>query len=384
MRTIFIVILLVALGATSALSENSTAPEPNQMPSLISAVRISEPLDFCGEPMNPEILKNRERLEKELLLTIWDRPQVVLWIKRSARYMPLIQQMLKQNNMPDDIKYIAIVESALRPHAGSRKGAIGYWQFMDFTGRKYGLQIDTEKDERRNIFTSTRAAIAYLKDLHEDLGSWTLAAAAYNMGEEGLKSEILAQKTDDFYRLYLPLETQRYVFRILTAKLILTDPQQFGFSYTQEDLFTPLEFDRIKIECFQVTPIHIIARAANTYFKVIKDLNPEIRGHYIAAGNHSILIPKGSSAGFRARYKTLVDQWQANKKERVYVVKEGDNLSDIAERFNVPLRALIIWNRLQNRKHIHPGDRLVIHSDEIEVENDENLRKRKTDPASPE
>ena len=365
MKIIFVVVLLMAFGTTSALSENPTAPEPTQIPSLMSAVRISEQLDFCGEPMNPDILKNRERLEKELLLTIWDRPQVVLWIKRSARYMPLIQQMLKQNNMPDDIKYIAIVESALRPHAGSRKGAIGFWQFMDFTGRKYGLQIDTEKDERRNIFTSTRAAIAYLKDLYEDLGSWTLAAAAYNMGEEGLKSEILAQKTDDFYRLYLPLETQRYVFRILTAKLILTDPQQFGFSYTQEDLFTPLEFDRIKIECFQVTPIHIIARAANTYFKVIKDLNPEIRGHYIATGNHSILIPKGSSAGFHARYKTLVDQWQANKKERVYVVKEGDNLSDIAERFNVPLRALIIWNRLQKRKHIHPGDRLVIHSDEI-------------------
>lgn len=383
MRIIPAIVLLMALGTTSALSENPTAPEPTQMPSLMFAVRISEQLDFCGEPMNPDILKNRERLEKELLLTIWDRPQVVLWIKRSARYMPLIQQMLKQKNMPDDLKYIAIVESALRPHAGSRKGAIGFWQFMDFTGRKYGLQIDTEKDERRNIFTSTRAAIAYLKDLYEDLGSWTLAAAAYNMGEEGLKSEILAQKTDDFYRLYLPLETQRYVFRILTAKLILTDPQQFGFSYTQEDLFTPLEFDRIKIECFQVTPIHIIARAANTYFKVIKDLNPEIRGHYIAAGNHSILIPKGSSAGFRARYKTLVDQWQVNKKERVYVVKEGDNLSDIAERFNVPLRALIIWNRLEKKKHIYPGDRLVIHSGEIEVENDENLRRRKTDPASP-
>ena len=165
MRILPVIALLMAFGATSALSENPTAPELTQMPSLMSAVRISEPLNFCGEPMDPDILKNRERLEKELLLTIWDRPQVVLWIKRSARYMPLIQQMLKQKNMPDDLKYIAIVESALRPHVGSRKGAIGFWQFMDFTGRKYGLQIDTEKDERRNIFTSTRAAIAYFKDL---------------------------------------------------------------------------------------------------------------------------------------------------------------------------------------------------------------------------
>ena len=372
MRIIPVIFLIIAFGATPALSENPTAPEPTRMPSLISAVRISEPLDFCGEPMDPDVLKNRERLEKELLLTIWDRPQVALWIKRSARYMPLIQQMLKKNNMPDDIKYIAIVESALRPHVGSRKGAIGFWQFIDSTGRRYGLQIDAEKDERRNIFASTRAAIAYFKDLYEDLGSWTLAAAGYNMGEEGLKSEILAQKTDDFYRLYLPLETQRYVFRILSAKLILTNPQKYGFNYTREDLFAPLEFDRIKIECFQDTPIQIIAQAADTYFKVIKDLNPEIRGHYIAAGNHTILIPRGSSAGFRERYKELVDQWQANKKERVYVVKEGDNLSNIAERFNVPLKALIIWNRLEKKRHIYPGDRLVIHSDEIEEEKDEN------------
>lgn len=279
--------------------------------------------------------------------------------------MPLIQQMLKQKNMPDDLKYIAIVESALRPHVGSRKGAIGFWQFIDSTGRKYGLQIDTEKDERRNIFTSTRAAIAYFKDLYEDLGSWTLAAAAYNMGEEGLKSEILAQKIDDFYRLYLPLETQRYVFRILAAKLILTDPQKYSFSYNPQDLFTPLEFDRIKIECFQETPIHIIAQASGTYFKVIKDLNPEIRGHYLSAGSHTLLIPKGSSPGFQSRFKALVNQWLAVKQERVYVVKEGDNLSTIAERFNVPLPALIIWNRLGKKKHIYPGDRLVIHSDEI-------------------
>ena len=372
MKIIPVVVLLISLGATSALGEDSAAPEPTQMPTLMSAVRISGPLDFCSEPMSFEILKNRERLEKELLLTIWDRPQVVLWIKRSPQYMPLIQQMLKEGNMPDDLKYIAIVESALRPHVGSSSGAIGFWQFIDSTGRNYGLQIDDEKDERRNIFTSTRAAIAYFKDLYADLGSWTLAAAAYNMGEEGLKAEILAQKTDDFYRLHLPLETQRYVFRILAAKLILTDPEKYGFIYTPEDLFSPLEFDRIKIECFQATPIHIIAQAANTYFKVIKDLNPEIRGHYIAPGNHTILIPRGSSSGFHARYKELVDQWQADQKERVYVVKEGDNLSNIAERFNVPLKALIIWNRLQNKKHIYPGDRLVIHSDEIEEENDEN------------
>ena len=365
MKYFCIVFFMVVITAPLASGENSASSELNQFSSLIANIRISGPLGFCGELVqldNPQI---RERLDKELLLTIWDRPQVILWIKRSPRYLPLIQQMLKQNDMPDDLKYISIVESALRPHAGSRRGAIGFWQFMESTGRKYGLKIDSEKDERRNVYKSTQAAIAYFKDLYDKLGSWTLAAAAYNMGELGLQSEILAQKTKSFYQLYLPLETQRYIFRIHSAKLILSTPEKFGFRYEKEDLYLPLEFDRIKIECFQETPLQIVAQAAGTHFKVIKDLNPEIRGHYLAAGSHSILIPKGAAGEFQTNFKPLVDQWLAQKQERVYVVKEGDNLSTIAERFNVPLPALIIWNRLEKRKNIYPGDRLVIYSDEI-------------------
>jgi len=154
-------------------------------------------------------------------------------------------------------------------------------------------------------------------------------------------------------------------------KLILTMPEKFGFRYEKEDLYLPLEFDRIKIECFQETPLQIVAQAAGTHFKVIKDLNPEIRGHYLAAGSHSILIPKGAGGEFHTNFKPLLDQWLAQKQERVYVVKEGDNLSTIAERFNVPLPALIIWNRLEKRKNIYPGDRLVIYSDEIGEYSDE-------------
>ena len=237
---------------------------------------------------------------------------------------------------------------------------------MEATGRKYGLVINSEKDERRNIFRSTQAAISYFKELHELLGSWTLSAAAYNMGEQGLQSEILAQKSDNYYRLYLPLETQRYVMRALSAKIILSAPEAYGFQFTEADLYPPLQYDRIRLECFQETPLAIIAQAANTYFKRIKDLNPEIRGHYLAAGNHWLLIPPGAADSFHTRFKMLVKQWQAENRERVYVVKAGDNLSVIAERFNVPLPALIIWNRLANNKHIHPGDRLVIYSDNIE------------------
>ena len=363
-------LIIMVLTAADAWSQPDHEIEPSQFPSLMTSIRTNGSLDFCGEPVVLEEQEIRERLEKELLLTLWDRPQVILWIKRSARYMPLIEALLKEQHMPDDLKYIAIAESALRPHVGSPKKAIGFWQFMAATGRKYGLKIDSEKDERRNIFKSTQAAIMYFKDLYDLFGSWTLAAAAYNMGEEGLQAEMLAQKTNNYYRLYLPLETQRYVFRVISAKIILANPEKYGFQFKQEDLYPPLSFERITIECFQEIPILIVAQAADSHFKRIKDLNPEIRGHFLAVGTHTILIPEGSAQGFHARFKALVDQWLAERKERIYVVKEGDNLTTIAERFKVPLPVLVIWNRLEQKEYIHPGDRLVIYSPEIKTETD--------------
>ncbi len=368
MKLLFFFVLSAMILAPPVYGLSPETQESSQFPSLISRIRINGPLDFCGEAVELENQDVRERLEKELLLTLWDRPQVVLWIKRANRFFPIIEKMLQEENMPQDLKYIAIAESALRPHVGSKKGAIGFWQFLKSTGRKYGLVIDSQKDERRNIFRSTEAAIAYFKELYDMLGSWTLSAAAYNMGEQGLLSEILAQKTRNFYHLYLPLETQRYILRVISAKVILSDPETYGFRFTAEDLYPPLAYDRVKLECFQETPLSVIAEAANTRFKVIKDLNPEIRGHFLATGNHWILIPKGAAAGFKDRFKTLIDQWLAENQQRVYVVKEGDSLSAIAERFEVPLPALIIWNRLKLRKHIYPGQHLVIYSNEIPTE----------------
>lgn len=335
--------------------------EASSFPSLISSVRVNAPLNFCKEPVPLDQHDIRERLEKELLLTLWGRPQVVLWIKRSNRYMHHIEKLLQQNNMPDDLKYVAIAESALRPHAGSRKGAIGFWQFMRGTGRKYGLIINKEIDQRRNIFASTMGAIRYFKELYAKFGSWTLSAAAYNMGENGLETEILAQNTDKYYHLYLPLETQRYIFRIISAKLILTDPKKYGFRFKEEDLYPPLRFDRIRLECPQTIPILIVAQAAKTTFKVIKDFNPEIRGHHIPKGTHSILIPKDREKGFHARYKTLLARWMDENQRLIYVVKKGDSLYSIAERFNLPLRVLAIWNHIGLNTHIHPGDELVIY-----------------------
>lgn len=354
-----LVSILTIVLTVSLISE--AFAEPPRLPSLISALRVDSPLSFCGESVPLDIPEVRERFEKELLLTLWGRPQVILWLKRSARYLPIIEQELAEAQMPDDLKYIAIIESALRPHVGSSKGAIGFWQFMRETGRNYGLKINSRIDERRNIFRSTRAAIQYLKVLHDEFGSWTLAAAAYNMGEKGLMAEILAQQTSNYYQLYLPLETQRYVFRILCAKLILSNPEQYGFLLKPGDLYQPLHFDRVHLVVDREVPLLLVAKAAGTVFKVIKELNPEIRGHHLEKGAHDLLIPTGQSRGFQARFTERYDAWLSTEQQRIYVVKKGDNLSAIADRFSVPLPALLIWNRLNLKKPIHPGDRLIIY-----------------------
>ncbi len=362
LRIKFIIIFLGIALLTNASGWCQAPLRSVRLPSLVSALRFSEPPAFCGETIPMDIGDVRERLEKALLLALWDRPQVILWLKRANRYMPIITRALKENRMPDDLKYITVIESALRPHAGSVKGAMGFWQFMPATGRKYGLTVNSDLDERRSIFASTRAAVQYLKALHAQFGSWALAAAAFNMGEQGLHTAILTQKTDNYYQLYLPLETQHYLFKILAAKLILSDPQRYRFYLKKSDYYPPLTFDRVEIKCDQKTSISVIAEAADTQFKVIKDLNPAIRGYDLVKGNHRLLIPKGTAQGFFERLKPLLAQSRQKAREHIYVVRPGDNLAAIAKRFNVPLPVLFIWNRLDLNKPIHPGDKLVIYS----------------------
>ena len=331
------------------------------IPSLSESIRLEQPLSFCGEPVPLDDAEVREDMEKELLLSLWDRDQAILWLKRSTRYFPIIESMLAEAGLPDDLKYIALAESALRPHVGSPKGAIGFWQFMPETGRRYDLTINKFTDQRRNLTASTKAAATYLSELHEKFGSWSLAAAAFNMGEEGLQAEIMAQGVNNFYRLYLPLETQRYLFRIFSAKLILTQPERFGFQLQEEDFYPPVKFSTIELTTYEETNLRVVAQAAQTDFKRIKDLNPELRGHYLAAGTYTLALPENTPPGFLERFKLGHQQWKQQRQERIYIVRPGDNLSTIAEQFRVPLAALLIWNRIDLNSPLHPGDRLIIN-----------------------
>ena len=336
---------------------------PGRPAAALTAAEVRPPKDatLCGQPVPFTQDDVRERFEKEMLLTLWDRPQVMLWLKRTTRFLPFIANSLRAAGLPDDLKYLAIVESALRAHAGSSKGAMGYWQLMPATARHYGLKVDEFVDQRRDLYASTEAAIAYLKVLHAKFSSWTLTLAAYNMGEEGLEAEMLEQKTDNYYQLYLPLETQRFIFRMLCVKLIVSNPKAYGFDLAPEDFYSPLQFDTAEVDCFQETPIRLVAEAAGTYFKRIKDLNPQLRGHYIQAGHHRFRLPPGNAKGFEGRFSQLVNAYRAERSQRIYVVQNGDSLSTIADKFGVPLAALLIWNHIDLTETIHPGDRLVIY-----------------------
>ena len=332
----------------------------SSIPPLEESLRLEQPLTFCGEPVPLEDPDVRERMEKELLLSLWDRDQAVLWLKRSTRYFPVIEAILSQAGLPDDLKYIALAESALRPHVGSSKGAIGFWQFLPETGRRYGLSVNESIDQRRSLTASTKAAAAYFSEIYKKFGSWSLAAAAFNMGEEGLQAEILAQGVNNFYRLYLPLETQRYLFRILSAKLILTQPERYGFHLQDKDYYPPVKFTSVELTCYEETSLTVVAQAAQTDFKRIKDLNPELRGHYLAAGTHTLAVPENTPPGFQERFNQIHQKWSQQRQERIYIVQSGDNLSTIAEQFRVPLTAILIWNRIDLNGPLHPGDRLII------------------------
>ncbi len=352
--------LLLVLVCITGLAGTSWAQSSDEMPPHSEAwhqkIKIEGSFSFCGEPVPLDDSATFEAFEKELLLAAWDQPQVLLWLKRANRVFPYIEQEIAKHGLPDDLKYIAVVESALRPHAQSNKSAVGYWQFLKSTAVRYGLRVDRDIDQRRNLYHATDAALSYLTDLHTQFGSWTLAAAAYNSGENRVAAELELQAVDNFYQLYLPLETQRYIFKIVAAKEIMSNPEKYGYALAPSELYLPLEFDRIHIDTKNELPVSVIAQAARSYFKEIKSFNPEIRGHYLVKGTHALLLPKGAAKGFHQRLEGLVAQEPGAHK--IYVVQSGDTLIGIANKLDVPLGALLVWNNMTLKKQIYPGDRL--------------------------
>ncbi len=221
-------------------SRDSIDVSDKQLPQTVHSIDLDKPFSFAEERVPTDIFDIRERLDRELLRSAYWHSNTVLNLKRARRFFPVIERILAENEVPADFKYLAVAESDLS-NAVSPAGAKGVWQFMKGTGREYGLEVNNEVDERYHLEKSTTAACKYLKSLKKRFGSWTMAAAAYNMGGSRLNREANVQRGASYYDLNLNQETARYVFRILALKEIMSDPEAFGFFIDEKDKYPPLD-----------------------------------------------------------------------------------------------------------------------------------------------
>ncbi len=259
---------------------------------------------LCGEPVplnEPEV---REALDREFTIEVWSRAQTTMWLKRAHRYFPEIEAKLRARRLPLDLKYVVLAESDLRTQARSGVGALGPWQFMGPTAQRFQLRSDKAVDERLSFGAATDAALSYLEQLHRLFHNWPLALAAYNAGEGRVQKAIAVQGVNNFYHLSLPEETERYIFRILSAKIIVEDPERYGFAIPGDQLYPPLAYDEVQVTLAQEVPVRRLAEASGTYYKVIKTLNPWIKGDSLAPGTFRLKIPQGSVPGFQAAMRS--------------------------------------------------------------------------------
>ena len=236
--------------------------------------KIPETMDFCGEKVPLDIYYVRESLDREMIVNTYGHTSTLLYLKRAHRYFPIIEPILKRNGIPDDFKYLCVIESGLT-NATSPAKAQGFWQFMKTTGQKYGLEVTDEIDMRNNLEAATEAACKFLKVLHNNLGSWTAAAAAYNCGEAGLSKNMEKQSIESYYDTRLNSETSRYIYRILAVKQIMKHPQEYGFFLRPTDLYPSLP-TRTATLSGQNVDIYAFAKENGCSYKVFRELNPWI------------------------------------------------------------------------------------------------------------
>jgi len=268
-------------------------------PSL-TAHKLPKEVSLCGEYFPLEDRNVWENLDREFLVALSNEVQVLLWMKRARRYFPFVEKRLKVMGLPDDLKYVAITESSLRPEAVSSSGAAGIWQFIPSTGEKYGMRKNRSIDERFDFFKATEGAFSYLGCLYEEFKSWTLSMAAYNVGENRVRKEIDLQKTTNYFYLDLPLETERYVYKIAVAKIILSDPGKYGYVLEEKQYYSALQVERVQIELTRPLPIMEVARAIGLFYKEVKEMNPHLFEETIPPGIHVLSLPRGTSEKFWA------------------------------------------------------------------------------------
>ena len=267
---------------------------------------LPEKMDFCGEEVPLNRFDIAEQLDREILVNTYWHSNALLLFKRAHRWFPVIEPILKEQGVPDDFKYLAVIESGLM-QTTSPAGAKGFWQFMRATGRSYGLEINDEVDERYHVIKSTRAACKYLKDAYKSYGSWTNAAASYNVGMGGLNKQFSRQNEDNYYDVSLNSETGRYLFRILAVKAIFSKPSKYGFNLRETDLYPRLSIETEVVDT-TIADLASFAHDRSISYKMLKELNPWLLTNYLpnkSRKKYEIWLPKKEMLDYSALRKKM-------------------------------------------------------------------------------
>ncbi len=265
----FFLLICIPILISGTIQESVKTVFVNQ---AITPPTVYDKVSFAGESIVLDRIDLRERMDRELMSFSYMHSSSILMIKRANRYFPSIEKILKENNVPDDLKYLMVIESTMNPKAKSGAGAAGFWQFMKGTAKDYGLEINNSIDERYNIEKSTVAACKYLTDAYKKYGSWITAAASYNAGQRRISNELDRQDVDNAYDLWLVEETSRYIFRLIGAKQLLEDPKRFGFYLTADQLYPPIEFKKIRVN--KSVDLVELAKIEEITYAQLKEYNP--------------------------------------------------------------------------------------------------------------
>lgn len=268
----------------------------------IQSIKLPDKVIFAGERLPLENFDTRESLERELLTSAYRHSSTILIIKRANRYLPMIEKILKENNIPDDFKYLVAAESEYS-NMISPAGATGFWQIMPETGKEEGMEINTEVDERYHVERSTQFACDFFLKSYGKYGNWTMTAASYNGGRGRIDEQIEIQNQNNYYDLLLAEETARYIFRAVAYKLVITDPKAYGFDIDEEDLYKELNCYEVKVDT-AITDFSAFAGHFGTNYKMLKFLNPWLRKPFLTPKVNKVYGIKIPEEGMRNIEKT--------------------------------------------------------------------------------
>jgi membrane-bound lytic murein transglycosylase D len=290
---------------------------------------LPDTLLICGKKLNLGRVDLRERFEREYFQFLDNRGLLTVLVKRHLKYLNMIGEEIKRMSLPSDLVYLVVTESYLNPRSLSKANAAGLWQFMKETGKREGLYVNDYVDERYNVKKSTRSALAHLKRLHNELGDWLLAMAAYNAGSKRVRDAMENQGTREFFDLFLPEETERYIFRIAALKEILGNRERYGLQFDEKELYKPVSLTEVYLDITVEIHATTLSKSMDLTYKAFRDLNLHLRRYKLPKGSYTINVPT-------EKYQTFLRRIKGNS--QIHVLKkpgrpavEGTSLSEEEE-----------------------------------------------------